>query len=441
MPRRFTTQELAACGTVTATELESVERGTYRFRRTRYVWRPSAQIERQLPRDFELAIDAISDSEGVRRFRDADGTTTHIFRGFAAGVAVLDRLRRFSAADRLKYRPPFFIYQYVQEMHAHLDCNFRSKASLVIKRGSRSDDAERNVLPLDLGYDSAGRGPQWNIDRLLHEGTEAAADAGIARATIPQQIAYGFFAAARRNPLRRSARDLRTDIRRALFDTEAIIAALGRRLTAIVKDRLSRLLDSHLDDSTDDFNDWYFPAGGRNLIRAIARQPNRSGGVLPNEDVTGVLLHLAWDAYGQLSECLGAFGQAFIAALPEPLSRREQTLFDLSMMPHRYFGGLPRYLLMERIEFLQPALSALLTDPGDRELVGALHRLLAWYPEMVRKRREADRLSKQRRPQRARRRDVTGNQELLDSDLTADRQMETRYRRRRRNSSRRSDRD
>jgi hypothetical protein len=438
MARRYPIAELAACGAVTETEVEPRERGGESVRRVRYVWRPTALVATQLQRNFEIEVLATITSGGERRFRDGDSARIYIARGYAAGVALLDRLRGFTREQRIKYRAPIFVYQYVLETHAHLDCNFLSKKQLVIKRGSRGKGRSRNVLPPDLGYSASGRGPRRTIDRLLEEGAAAAREAIGRQPSVAEKISYGLLAAARRNPLERRVPERRGDVRRALFDTDAIIAAPGRQLVFQVKDRLYRLIDRHLDEPQAEFNEWFFPGGGRNLRRAIARQPNRPGGVLSNEEVTGTLLHLAWNAYGLLSEGLGVFGQAFLAALPQPLSRKERTRFDLWMMPHRYFGGLPRVLLMERVEFLKPVLSALSAEPNNPELVGALHRLIAWYPEMVRERREADRLNKQRGPKR-KGRQLTGQQDLLDADLTDSGQFEGRHRQQRRNTDRRSE--
>jgi len=436
MPRRCSAAEFAACGSMIETELEPLEQGEFRFRNRRYVWRPSGLTASQLPPNFELALGAHIGSDGLRRFYDSNARA-YIRHGFTAGVAILDHLRRFTRAQRIAYRAPLFVYEYVQETQAHLDCNFRSRSQLVIKRGSRGDDAEPDVLPPDLGFDRAGRGPRWGIDKLLNAGEGEAAAQGLAEPDDEQLITLGLYAAAKRNPLKRSAAEVRQDVRRALFDTKALIAAPGRSLTAIVRDRLYRLLDRHLDESQVKFNEWFFPAGGRNLPRAIGRQPNRPGGILSKEEVTGALLHLAWNTYGLLSNSLGAYGQAFAAALSQPLSRKERELFDVTLLPHRYFGGLSRHLLMERGDFLRPALEDLLRNPRDRGALGAMHRLLSWYPDMVRKRREADRLNKQRR--KGRRQELTGMQDVMDGDLKEDRRLEDRYRRRHRNSDRRGD--
>lgn len=436
MPRKFSAAELAACGEITESEMEPLVRGRFRVPQLRYVWRPSGLTASQLPPNFELTLEAYLGSDGVRRFHDANA---HVYarKAFAAGVAILDHLRGFTRAQRIAYRAPIFIYDYVQQTQAHLDCNFRSRSQLFIKRGSRGDDGEPDVLPSDLGFSAAGRGPRWTIDKLLSEGAGATAAEGIVDPSDKDKIRSGLYVAARRRPLRRNATEARADLRRALFDTEALVAAPGRRLTAIVQDRLYRLLDRHLDDSQEKFNEWFFPAGGRNLPRAIGRQPNRPGGILTNEEVTGVLLHLAWKAYGSTATAIGAVGQAFQAALAQPLTRQEKAIFDWTLMPHRSFGGLTRLMLMERGDFLRPALEDLLSDPRDRVALGAMHRLLVWYPEMVSKRRAADRRNKRRSS--GRRQELNGLQDVMDRDLKEDGRLEDRYRRRRRNSTRRAD--
>src|SRR4051812_41420009 len=124
MPRGFDREELARCGTITATEIESASKNDVVLRRMRYIWRPTALVASQLPPNFEFPVLAVLGHDGTRYFRDADDEKSYIFRGFAAGVALLDQLRGFTKEQRLRYRAPFWFYQYVQETQAHLDCNF-----------------------------------------------------------------------------------------------------------------------------------------------------------------------------------------------------------------------------------------------------------------------------------------------------------------------------
>src|SRR5690349_8009251 len=101
MPRRFAPDALARCGTVTTTEMEPATKHEITLRRIRYVWRPAAELATQLPPDFELPLVAVLGRDGTRIFREAGDEKVAIFQGFAAGLALLDRLRGFTRQQRL----------------------------------------------------------------------------------------------------------------------------------------------------------------------------------------------------------------------------------------------------------------------------------------------------------------------------------------------------
>ena len=69
-------------------------------------------------------------------------------------------------------------------------------------------------------------------------------------------------------------------------------------------------------------------------------------------------------------------------------------LAALDEIDQPHFGGLPLILLGERLGFIDGVIAEVCENPGDRRPIKVLHRLLQFYADMARARREADRRRK-----------------------------------------------
>src|SRR5262249_38096598 len=142
---------------------------------------------------------------------------------------------------------------------------------------------------------------------------------------------------------------------------------------------------------------WFFE-NFDNIIHQVAKKNppiNRSV-------VRQVLVETCFDSFQYVGGCVSLFAQAFRQALPKPLSAEENRAFEAVYCPQPYLAGLSLVLLRERFDFLREIILEMFDNPMDEHLPGVLLRMLWYYGEMVRNRREADRVSKQRSQQRNR---------------------------------------
>lgn len=166
-------------------------------------------------------------------------------------------------------------------------------------------------------------------------------------------------------------------------------------LLECVEDRLLTAIYPHLEDDNQAFDKWFL--GPKNsLIHQLAKQKRSPGGELPEEDVRKVLLELGWQSYQFAANCIHAQMRTFQNAIPEPLSPREALLFEHMHLPQAYLGNFPLILLAPRFGFIKGLLWEIWERLPDRDLLPVFYRLLDFYGEMARRRREADRRIKRR---------------------------------------------
>jgi hypothetical protein len=358
-----------------------------------YIWTPSAALQAELPANFKIVFHAAQTPDGQRRFFPAGSLGVYEPHAWAAGLAVLIEAKRLSAAEAFSYRAMHLIFGRAHHMHAHLDRAFSSAADLTVRRSGRGGGVEATILPDTLGKDSADRGRRWSVTRLLDKGRARAKRDGLNRCPQAQAIAYGLLVSAELNPLEVANVEAAILVRMALFDCEAQECALSEETIKQVEERLLLAFEAHQDDTQAAFDKWY-RGGKSNLPKSLANQAGAAGGRLDVGLVQGALLELIWRSYQYESTCLNMFAQAFMQALPHPLSSVERSFFAQMYQPQAYLGGLPLALVLERSILLQPALVEIWESPGDRSLWRILWRLLQYYSEMISSRRRADRQSK-----------------------------------------------
>ena len=111
-------------------------------------------------------------------------------------------------------------------------------------------------------------------------------------------------------------------------------------------------------------------------------------------------------------DCVDAFMRAFGAALPKPLVGYEKDLFAAMYLKQPRFGNLPLVLLWDRFDFCKLAILAIWLNPDDDAEFKVLYRMLAWFDEMLGKKRDADRRRKARRDSKGK----TSRHEQLPKD-------------------------
>lgn len=358
-----------------------------------YCWRPPGNLRAYLPDRFCVEFDCFQAADGVRRFAPAGSYEDLISGAFVAGAAALERQGKISAAVRKRFALQYQTFRLVRRMREHLGRNFGSAHDLYVRARGRGGEIGLNLLPEDIAFESSQRGPA-SVDVLMRIGRELAMAEGIVKPNEKTAIHYGLFELARRNPLRVPDQNTPALLRLALFNAGAGEIP-DRKVLMRVRNRIGRWLDDRRSFSTKQFDDAFFP-GRSNFIKAIADQRDQPGGMLEHALVRQAILQLGWESYGVVGRCTEAFMRHFVECLPQPVSSAERRLIREMYFRRPYFANFPLMLFLERGSFIKKAITELWEQPGDELRVGTLHRLLEIYSQMVLKRREADKRSKQK---------------------------------------------
>jgi len=365
-------------------------------------WRPPDRLVPFLPDDFSLPLDCYRGSDRLRHIVPLCTFEELIDVGAVGGLAVRHGIRGFDKGADDSFHSMFLIHQHVRGrayggtrgMKEHLTREFDYSRDLYVRRLGRTTDDQRNVLPDDVGLNNHGEGHRLSVGQLTENGRRAAVKAGYRNPTSKHAIAFGLFQAAQLNPLEVQPEGVPALVRMALFDVDPSKDVPSEKLLELVKERLLEAIDSHLLDTQEEFDRW-FVEPGNSLIKQIAQQKRKRGGELRRGEVRGALLHLGWEAYGYVGQCVHALMRTVKNSMPDPLDDKEKRLFEQMHEGQPCFGDLPLALLAERSSFLRRAVLTIWHEPDDPNHVRILHRLLSYYSDVSRKRREADRQSKQ----------------------------------------------
>ena len=369
----------------------------YTFKLEKGVWRPSADMIGIFREDFFFPVEVRTTGGGFRNLMPDCGFGLLTALGFDGGLAV----KQATSPDRKElarvYGKMYLIYQYVsghgpgnrRGMKEHWTRSFGHPEDLGIRRPGRVAYDCNDVLPDNVGLDSQGRGHRWSVDELLNIGRRAASADGHENPDCRTVIAYGLFEAAKKNPLEISDEEALALICSALFDIECYDRAPLEQTIRIVEERFLKIITRHLDDSTEEFNEWCF--GPKNSLVKLITEKKKPKGDLTRHEVRQALVHLGWESYRHVGDCIHEMMETIADSLPIPLNEEERRFFAMRCQRQPCFGNLPLVLLLEHSHLLKLPVLAIWNEPGNPRHAHVLHRMIAYYADMVRTRREADR--------------------------------------------------
>lgn len=364
-------------------------------------WTPPAELKELHDHGVFLPLERWRAADGFRRYWPGMGSEELLQYVPQIGLAIIRKIRDLSPEEASYYKGCFMIFRYVRGIsylnergvQAHLTRNLDWSRDLFVRVPGRATDSQRTVLPADVGTPSSDDKP-WNIAKLCQIGRQAALDAGIRSPISKVSIPYGLLAAAQLNPLRlNSTEEIEHVVRSCLFESEAFLEPIDDETREMVTQRLADAMNKHKLDTLEEFNRWMFDSHS-SLIKQLAKQKKPKGGELPRDLVRRVLLHLGWESYRAVGECLNVYMRWVRNSLPDELTEDEQELFDLLYLRQPFLANLPLALIVERLHFLKPALLRLWNTGFSEEKVRVLHRMMYYYAELASNRREADRRSK-----------------------------------------------
>jgi len=362
-----------------------------------YEWTPAPELKGELPPSFTFRLRCITGSDGVRRFYPVGSLEEFIAQAFMVGLALLSTLKHLTPEQRHSYRTMYLLFQRVRRSKEHLGNNLLNATSLRISRVGRDLADEPSILPATVGLDQQGGGEPWSVDRFLAEGRQAARGAGIELPSEVDCVHYGLVAAAKLNPLIIPSDRVSELVHQALYDEIPIDEPIQPEVVDAVIERTLAAMHHHLDEPAAEFDAW-FSGPHASFVRQIAKRKLLPGGQLDQVLVRSVLVDLGWQAYRYVADCIHTTMWAIERSIPEPLTEGERTFFDQMYLNQPHFGNLPLVLLVERFPFVQSIIWDILGSPDDQTAIAVLHRLLDYYGDMARRRRQVDRTIKQRRP-------------------------------------------
>lgn len=366
-------------------------------------WLPPERLRPYLPDGFRVPLECYTGVDGVRRIVPRCNFEELIDLGAVGGRAVIHGLRGFDPERENNHRLMHLIHQYVcgrryrrlRGMQEHFTRKFEYARDLYVRRSGRYTDSERDVLPDDVGLAAQGEGQRLSVTQLTACGREAARAAQYRNPTSKPSINFGLYEAAKKNPLEAKDENVPGLVTSALFDAESFGEPPSDELIGHVAARLWKAVRAHEGDSSDTFCRWF--AGPNNsLLKQLAQQKGQPGGKLARDDVRRVLLHLAPLALQYVGQCVHALMRTIKLSIHEPLDAKEKELYERMHESQPYYGNLPAAMLVDRMDDLRRAVLAIWEEPQNPEHVRVLHRLLDYYAQMAKRRRQADQQSKNR---------------------------------------------
>ncbi len=354
-----------------------------RTRVQRIRWQPPVPLADQgLPRQ-SLNFIGVQDHDGnLRIVPESSGELVNY--AIPIGTEIMRETMRLTGEQIFGLRASVLAYRWLCGRGA----KFRRKLSM--------DDLRRRQPELaDLGPDAFGKGRKWSLAELARQGREAAIAAGIRRPRPAEVVAHGLCAAALRNPLHVEPECSNSLMRMVLFAAPEPISVTDDDRNE-VQSRLSQAIEEHADDSQAKFDKW-FSEGNSNLPKSLANRKTADFGKLPIAAVNHMLQDLGWDGHQTVANCLQATMYWVEKSLCEGQLPIARDWFEEVYLPQSKYGNLSLLMLMDRATLIKPIVLQLWDSPNDSKLIGALHRTLHYYEEIVDTRRAAERQSKRRR--------------------------------------------
>jgi hypothetical protein len=398
MSRAIPLRNLARLGEIEFAAENERDADTSLRRDGRCTWRPRPERWRQLLTSdafsLELALDCYGTKEGHRRFIPSEGAMGTTARAAILGSVIRDRFRRTRPEDDALNASAVQLWRTAPHLSELFGRQFKRISDL---RVPRSSSCFPNVLPDDLGTVDGSRSPDSSISKLLRVGHNAALAAG-QKPTQERCIQYGLFEAAKVRPIPESELT-KTRVRRllrfSLFDLGHATDAVDRETRRRVRRRFIGAMQKHGNVSGDAFEQW-LTSDFDNIIHQLSKK-QKPDGAINRRTVRQALVEESFDAYFEVAKCMDVGMKTFAAALQPPLNPSERRNFAILYYGQPWLGGLTLLMLQAHFGFLRATVLNVLENPNSVEARGVLIRMLLFYGQMAKNRRQADREAKESR--------------------------------------------
>jgi hypothetical protein len=370
-----------------------------------YTWTPPPSAQAELPPGSTLVLRCATFPDGVRRLYPDQNFDLMISIAFGAGLGISSELANMEPEQRQSERLLWFLFQRVRATKEHFKNKLLDPGSLKVSRSGRGVAVKHSILPDDVGLEAGGQGESWGIGELLKEGREEALKNGIDKPSSSDLLHYGLFRAAKHNPLEVADNEVPGLLRQALYDIVMLPGYEGCRPKSpcydeatrkAVVERIWQALRRHLEDPPEQFNKWFL-GPNNSFVAQIAKIKRAPRGKIGPEIVRQILLDLGWEAHQRVGACVDVAMETVFRSIKPPLIGQEKEFYQQLYLKQPHFGNVPFVLWVGRFPFIRAALWDIWANPGNRQNIAVIHRLLYYYGVMVTERRDIDRLMKARK--------------------------------------------
>lgn len=377
-------------GTFAETEVEGRRQQTLTYR-----WTSGPALRPFLGPHFPdgISLDFVCTTIGNERRWSPVLSGYELFgRASVAGLAVLRSCQELTPHEVQSHHLMRLLFQRSPRVVERLDYRIRNVKDLKISAigahhligianpGGQKRGQERRIV---IKY----------LQELMKEGRNAAREAG---ATNPGHtgvsLAYGIDLAAERYVSERGTfcpEEFQLKLRLALFGAGPVNGEIGQSLQDRIELRLIEAIQSHLGDSTDQFDTWFFERFN-DVVKQIANRKH-PGGTIDRDIVRQVLLNRVTDSWDYVGACMSYCMLAVKSTIAPTLTRGESDVFSALYTRNRYSGRIPLIMLQEYVPILRPTIAALLDRPMEEFSWIRLQRALEIYSGILLAHRESDR--------------------------------------------------
>lgn len=360
-------------------------------------WLPNTHLVSRFPNQFCVPFRVESSPSG-RRVLPLGNPDVFILQAALGGEVILQQRGLIDAEAQFSYRLMRLLFQLSGRLQERLQGRvFRRLVDLFIPtRGRNGEAADVDILPRDFGV-YGPRQRRWSPETLFQEGRRTAVAAGYSRPDVETCIRFGVREEARQHPIdieQLSDDEARGLVRMSLFDIRTESAEPEIRLVNCVVERFIDSLERHINDSTDEFNNWFFQKLDV-IIRQIEKR-KRGGGAIPRNVVRQAILQQVFQSYRYIADGIDAQMREIERCIRPRLTTAEADIYSAMFKRQTWLGGLPLLLIATQFPALRELVEDVLNAPVDAQAKGALLRAMYTYSEMIGRKRESERLLKQR---------------------------------------------
>ena len=349
-------------------------------------WTPPKSDSEHLRVGFSIRFDCYTGNDGVRRFLPRLGDWGKLERKcYLAGMAVRTSLGKLPKESRTNERLQFLASQYLRSTSVYFKRHFRHPNDLHIRSKGRLEPAVDNVM-LDL------------VD--LHSAFAGIKDvrgmAQDARQDFQSQFFDGLYRMALSTANLIDEQNHFHSPKFALLADEVSNTPLSQEELEEVNERFFKLvegkLELQLESDEFDFDKW-LTSSRTSLPSLLARKKGHLD--VDRQKVNLGLYELGWRGIQLSALNINAVCVTIKKAIAD-LTPNEERIFDSLYLAHEELCKFPLLLLLDRHEFLKPAVVDIWNGKSLEEVMPAIHQLLFFYGSFVRNRRPSDRQSKER---------------------------------------------